>query len=152
MDALRLNCTWEEAKVLQGKKAVGCKWVFTVKCKANGMVEKFEARLVAKGFSQIYGTDYIKTFVPVAKLNIVRILISLAANLDWPLYQLDMKNAFLNGDLKEVYMKLPLGFPTTRNLVCKLKKFLYGLKQLPRAWLERFTQVLTREGFCPRLK
>ena len=113
-------------------------------------MERFKARLVAKGFTQAYGINYQETFAPVAKLNTVRVLLSLASNLDWPLYQLDVKNAFLNGDLEEeVYMDIPPGIesPATANRVCKLKKSLYGLKQSPRAWFDRFSKVLKRYGY-----
>jgi hypothetical protein len=74
-----------------GKVPVGCRWVFTIKHKANGTIERFKARLVAKGYTQTYGIDYMETFAPVAKINTVCILLSLAVNLDWPLYQLDIK-------------------------------------------------------------
>ncbi|RVW43051.1 Retrovirus-related Pol polyprotein from transposon RE1 [Vitis vinifera] len=107
-------------------------------------------QLVAKGFTQSYGIDYQETFAPVAKLNTVRVLLSLAANLDWSLHQLDVKNAFLNGDLEEeVYMDIPAGLETTSNFnkVCRLRKSLYGLKQSPRAWFERFTKVVKGYGF-----
>nr|CAN70115.1 hypothetical protein VITISV_020105 [Vitis vinifera] len=121
-----------------------------VKYKADGNVDRYKARLVAKGFTQSYGIDYQETFAPVAKLNTVRVLLSLAANLDWSLHQLDVKNAFLNGDLEEeVYMDIPAGLETTSNFnkVCRLRKSLYGLKQSPRAWFERFTKVVKRYGF-----
>ncbi|RVX23033.1 Retrovirus-related Pol polyprotein from transposon TNT 1-94 [Vitis vinifera] len=117
---------------------------------ADGNVDRYKARLVAKGFTQSYGIDYQETFAPVAKLNTVRVLLSLAANLDWSLHQLDVKNAFLNGDLEEeVYMDIPAGLETTSNFnkVCKLRKSLYGLKQSPRAWFERFTKVVKGYGF-----
>jgi len=100
------------------------------------IVERYKVRLVAKGFTQTYGIDYQETFSPVAKLNTIRVLISLAANMDWLLYQFDVKNAFLHGDLEEeVYMDIPPGFvpSTQRSVVCNLKKALYGLKQSPRA-------------------
>jgi len=133
-----------------GKRPVGCKWIFTIKHNADGSVNRFEARLVAKGFTQSYGIDYQETFAPVAKLNTIRVLLSLASNLDWPLYQLDVKNAFLNGDLEEeVYMEIPPGFdtPATTNKVCKLKKSLYGLKQSPRAWFDKFTKAVKKFGY-----
>ena len=97
--------------------------------------------MVAKRFTQTYDIDYPKTFTPVAKLNTVRVLLSLAANLDWPLQQLDVKNVFLNGDLEEeVYMDAPPSFDGRFGWkVCKLKKSLYRLKQSPRAWFEKFT-------------
>jgi len=94
--------------------------------------------------------DYLDTFAPVAKLNTVRVLLSLAANLGWSLHQFDVKNVFLHGDLeKEVYMDLPSGYsPNTQgNMVCKLNKALYGLKQSPRAWFGRFTQVMLNLGY-----
>ncbi|RVW56491.1 Retrovirus-related Pol polyprotein from transposon TNT 1-94 [Vitis vinifera] len=143
--ALEKNGTWEITDLPRGKKPVGCKWIFTVKYKADGNVDRYKARLVAKGFTQSYGIDYQETFAPVAKLNTVRVLLSLAANLDWSLHQLDVKNAFLNGDLEEeVYMDIPAGLETTSNFnkVCRLRKSLYGLKQSPRAWFERFTKVV----------
>ncbi|KAL6316992.1 hypothetical protein AAG906_026686 [Vitis piasezkii] len=132
--ALEKNGTWEITDLPRGKKPVGCKWIFTVKYKADGNVDRYKARLVAKGFTQSYGIDYQETFAPVAKLNTVRVLLSLAANLDWSLHQLDVKNAFLNGDLEEeVYMDIPAGLETTSNFnkVCRLRKSLYGLKQSP---------------------
>ena len=92
----------------RGKKPVGCKWVFIVKYKVDGTVERYKARLVVKGFTQTYDIDYTETFAPVAKLNTIRVLLSLVANLDWPLHQFDIKNAFLNGELEEeVFMMLP---------------------------------------------
>ncbi|RVW18267.1 Retrovirus-related Pol polyprotein from transposon RE1 [Vitis vinifera] len=148
--ALEKNGTWEITDLPRGKKPVGCKWIFTVKYKADGNVDRYKARLVAKGFTQSYGIDYQETFAPIAKLNTVRVLLSLAANLDWSLHQLDVKNAFLNGDLEEeVYMDIHAGLETTSNFnkVCRLRKSLYGLKQSPRAWFERFTKVVKGYGF-----
>lgn len=105
---------------------------------------------MAKGFTQTYGVDYWETFSPVAKLNTVRVLLSLAANLDWPLHQLDMKNAFLHGDLdEEVYMDIPLGYTgsSETKVVCKLEHALYGLKQSPRAWFGRFSSAMRKYGY-----
>lgn len=108
------------------------------------------ARLVAKGFTQTYGVDYESTFAPVAKMKSVRLLLSIAANKGWPLYQLDVKKAFLNGDLQEsVYMTPPPGFTCKgeEGKVCKLRKAIYGLKQSPRAWFERFSGAMVEIGF-----
>ena len=149
MGALEKNGTWDIVEKPRGKKLVSCKWVFTPKYMADGTLDKLKARLVARGFTQTYGLDYQETFAPVAKLNTIRVLLSVAANLEWPLHQLDIKNAFLNGELKEeVYMTLPPGFEKGRvDQVCKLKKSLYGLKQSPRAWFDRFSKVLKSEGY-----
>jgi hypothetical protein len=84
------------------KKVVGCKWVFTIKHKADDYVDRYKTRLVTKGFTQTYEIDNEETFAPVAKMNSIGVLLSIAANLDWPLHQFDVKNAFLHGNLKEV--------------------------------------------------
>ena len=129
----------------KGKKPVGCQWVYTLKYKLDGSLDRYKAHLVARGYTQTYGIDYQETFAPVAKLNTIRILISLAVNLDWPLNQYDIKNAFLHGNLKEeIYMDCPPGYEGMSNSrkVCKLQKALYGLKQSPRAWLEGFLKLL----------
>ena len=95
----------------QGKKVVGCKWVFAIKVNPDGSVVRLKARLIARGYAQTYGVDYSNTFSPIAKLNSVRLFISIAASQQWMIHQLDIKNAFLHGDLeKEVYMEQPPGF------------------------------------------
>ncbi|RVW72252.1 Retrovirus-related Pol polyprotein from transposon RE1 [Vitis vinifera] len=150
IDALEKNGTWTIIDLPVGKRPVGCKWIFTIKYKADGSVERFKARLVARGFTQSYGIDYQETFAPVAKLNTIRILLSLAVNQDWCLQHLDIKNAFLNGDLEEeVYMEIPPGFEESmaKNQVCKLQKSFYGLKQYPRAWFDRFTKAVLKLGY-----
>ena len=148
--ALKKNGTWEVITLPRGKKPMSCKWVFTVKSKTDGTIERYKACLVAKEFTQAYGIDYTETFAPITKLNTIRLLLSLATNLDWPLHQFDIKNAFLNGELKEeVFMTLPPGFCKEKEetRVCKLKKSLYGLKQSPRAWFDRFARVIKNQGY-----
>lgn len=150
LSALHKNETWTLVKLPEGKRPVGCKWVFTIKFNVQGNVERYKARLVAKGFTQTYGIDFQETFSPVAKLTTIRVLLSLAANLDWPLHQFDVKNAFLHGDLdEEIYMELPPGCnnSSSDDVVCKLKKALYGLKQSPRAWFGRFCLAMKSYGF-----
>ncbi|XP_074352301.1 uncharacterized protein LOC141691461 [Apium graveolens] len=148
--ALEANKTWSIVKQPMNKHAVGCKWVFTVKHKADGIIDRYKLRLVAKGFTQKYGVDYNETFAPIVKLNTVRVLLSIAANLDWPLQQLDVKNAFFNKYLEEeIFMKIPPGFEKrygTGN-VCRLKKSIYGLKQSPLVWFKRFEQVMQRHKY-----
>jgi hypothetical protein len=150
MEALEKNRTWDLVPCLKGKKVVDYKWVYMVKQDANGQIKRYKARLVARGYSQMYVIDYDETFAPVAKMTTIRTLISCAANFDWPLYQLDVKNAFLHGDLQEeVYMEIPPSFETdqTSGKVLKLKKSLYGLKQSPRAWFDRFRRAMCNLGY-----
>src|SRR6266498_4672036 len=150
LTALEKHKTWNLVPSPLDKKVVGCKWVYTVKQNPDGKIERYKARLVAKGYSQTYGIDYDDTFTPMAKMSTVRTLISCATNYDWPLYQLDVKNAFLHGDLKEeVFMEVPPGFATaqTKGKVLRLKKSLYGLKQSPRAWFDRFRRVMCNMGY-----
>ena len=149
MSALEKNKTWEIVERPKGKNIVDCKWIFTLKYKTDGSLERHKARLVAKGYTQTYGVDYQETFAPVAKMNTVRILLSLVAHYNWQLLQYDVKNAFLHGDLdEEIYMNIPPGFEgNTSNKVCKMKKALYGLKQSPRAWFGRFAKVMKESGY-----
>ncbi|KAK3024979.1 hypothetical protein RJ639_042786 [Escallonia herrerae] len=151
MEALKKNSTWELVPLLEGKKIVGCKWMYTVKVKADGSIDRYKTRLVAKGYTQKYGDDYQETFTLVAKLNIIRILISVAMNRDWSLRQFDVKYAFLNGDLEEVvYMELPPDVEhgsTHKGNIRKLKRLLYGLKQPPRVWFGRFTSIMKSVGY-----
>uniref|UniRef100_A0A2N9IFB3 AP2/ERF domain-containing protein n=1 Tax=Fagus sylvatica TaxID=28930 RepID=A0A2N9IFB3_FAGSY len=148
--ALHRQQTWTLVPPHPSQNVVGCKWVYKIKRNSDGTVSRYKARLVAKGFHQQAGIDYDETFSPVVKPTTVRIILTLAAQFQWPLRQLDISNAFLHGFLKEdVHMTQPQGFldPTKPGYVCKLHKSLYGLKQAPRAWFDRFTTHLLSLGF-----
>ncbi|KAL5769820.1 hypothetical protein ACOSP7_013974 [Xanthoceras sorbifolium] len=148
--ALEQNQTWELVPKPRDVKPISCKWVYKIKCRPDGSIERYKARLVARGFSQQYGLDYDETFSPVAKLTTVRVLLALAANKNWNLWQMDVKNAFLHGELdREIYMIQPMGFQNEGHpeYVCKLRKALYGLKQAPRAWYGKIAEFLTRSGY-----
>jgi hypothetical protein len=137
-----------------GAKTIGLKWIFKTKLNENGEVEKYKARLVAKGYSQQYGVDYTEVFAPVARWDTIRMVISLAAQKGWNVYQLDVKSAFLHGELNEqVFVDQPQGYVKKGDelKVYKLKRALYGLKQAPRAWYSRIEAYFTKEGFekCP---
>ncbi|GKD24564.1 ribonuclease H-like domain-containing protein [Tanacetum coccineum] len=143
-NALIKNDTWVSANIVR------CLWLFRHKFHADGSLSQYKARLVANGSSQQLGIDCDETFSPVVKPATIRTVLSLALTRHWPVYQLDVKNAFLNGNLLEtVYMHQPLGFVDSRypNYVCRLQRSLYGLKQAPRAWFHRFAAYATRVGF-----
>ncbi|GKB42908.1 putative RNA-directed DNA polymerase [Tanacetum coccineum] len=134
IEALNRNNTWTVCDLPVGRKPIGSKWIWKIKYKASGDIERYKARLVAKGFSQKEGFDYDETFSPVVKMVTVRCLISIVVVNKWPLYQLDVNNAFLFGDrVEDVYMTLLDGYNSVdKSKVCKLNKSLYGLKQAPR--------------------
>ena len=139
------NDTWELTTLPRGHKAIGVRWVYKAKKNAKGDVERYKARLVAKGYSQRQGIDYDEVFAHVARLETIRLIISLAAQNKWKIYQMDVKSAFLNGFLEEeVYIEQPLGYEVKgqEEKVLKLKKALYGLKQALRAWNVRIDKYL----------
>jgi hypothetical protein len=144
------NDVWDLVEIPDGAKTVGCKWVYKTKHDSNGNIERFKARLVAKGFSQREGIDYNETFSPVSSKDSFRIIMALTAHYDLELHQMDVKTAFLNGDLEEnVYMAQPEGFVMKDNehLGCRLKKSIYGLKQASRQWYLKFDKVIRNFGF-----
>ena len=121
IQALEQTHTWVLTPLPPGKRPIGCKWVYRVKLNPDGTIERYKARLVAKGYTQRERLDFSETFSPVAKTVSVRVLIALASTKGWPLYQLDINNAFLHGDLdEEVYMDLPLVFTTWGSLLTLL--------------------------------
>ena len=148
--ALERTGTWDLVPLPPRSVPITCKWVYKVKTKSNGSVERYKARLVARGFQQSHGKDYDETFAPVAHMTSVRTLIAVAATRSWKIYHMDVKNAFLHGDLhEEVYMQPPLGIKVPLGHVCRLRKALYGHKQAPRAWFERYSSVIQAAGFSP---
>ncbi|GKV14657.1 hypothetical protein SLEP1_g25497 [Rubroshorea leprosula] len=148
LQALEKTGTWDLVDLPLDKTLVGCKWVYKIKTHSDGSVECYKARLVAKGFTQEYGIDYKETFALVARLTTVRSLLAIAAVRKWKLFEMDVKNAFINGDLEdEVYMKPPLGLTPPLNKVCRLRRALYGLKQSPRAWFAKFNSTVSEFGF-----
>ncbi|XP_076925214.1 uncharacterized protein LOC143587953 [Bidens hawaiensis] len=149
MEALHRNNTWDLVDLPSGRKPIGCKWVYKIKYRATGEIDRYKARLVAKGFNQKKGIDFDETFSHVVKMVTVRCVLNLAVNNSWPIFQLDINNAFLYGDLnEEVYMALPEGyFSKDETRMCKLNKSLYGLKQAPRMWNKKLVSVLLDIGF-----
>ncbi|CAN0876377.1 Retrovirus-related Pol polyprotein from transposon TNT 1-94 [Linum grandiflorum] len=148
--ALEENHTWDVVLRPAHTPIIGCRWIFTIKRHSDGSIDRYKARLVAQGFRQEYGIDYDETFAPVAKMQTVRTLLAVAARQNWELNQLDIKNAFLHGDLKEVvYLACPPSYISSDSskVACLLRRSLYGLKQAPRAWFEKFQTTILSHGF-----
>jgi hypothetical protein len=143
------NDVWILEPPPKSKNIIGTKWVFRNKEDEHGVVRN-KARLVAKGYSQVEGLDFGETFAPIVRLEAIRLLLAYSSLNDIKLYQMDVKSAFLNGEINElVYIEQPPGFedPRNPNHVYRLKKALYGLNQAPRAWSERLSGFLIKQGF-----
>ena len=148
VDALNKNETWTLVdSVPRGRKTVKSRWVFKIKTKPDGSLDRYKARLVAKGFTQREGIDYTETFAPVVRYESVRTVIAISALEDLEMCQFDIKTAFLYGHLKEdIFMDQPEGYEDGSGRVCKLQKGLYGLKQSPRCWNDKFHSFLSSYG------
>jgi hypothetical protein len=148
--AIKENRTWELVELPARHRAIGLKWVYKIKHNKNGNVVQHKARLVAKGYVQQAGVDFDEVFAPVARLESVRTMLALAVHQRWEVHHMDVKSAFLNGDLKEeVYVAQPPGFVISgsENKVLRLRKALYGLRQAPRAWNAKLDDTLVTLGF-----
>lgn len=144
------NECWDIVDLPQGRTPVGSRWVYAIKRNETGAIVKYKARLVAQGFTQKEGIDYIETFSPTVKFSSIRGLIALATHGDFEIHQMDVSTAYLNGPLTEdIYMKQPEGFivPGSEDKVCKLKKGIYGLKQSGRLWYQKIDNTLQGLGF-----
>ena len=144
-DSIMQNYTYYITDLPPGCKALGNKWIMTRK--PGG---KYKSRLVVQGFRQKEGLDYFDTYSPVTRITSIRLMIAIAALRDLEIHQMDVKTAFLNGDLEEeIYMKQPEGFviPGQEDKVCRLVKSLYGLKQAPKQWHEKFDNTMMSNGF-----
>jgi hypothetical protein len=141
--------TWNLTELPKGHNLIDVRWLYKIKQNPDGTIERFKARLVAKGYSQHYGIDYDETYSPVYKLASLRTILSIGATLDLEIHQMDVKTAFLNGEIDtEIYIRQPPGFEKRGNLVCRLNKGIYGLKQSPRLWNKKIDDFLTIEqGF-----
>jgi hypothetical protein len=135
MESIKKNYTKDLVDLPKEKECIGVKWVYKTKYKENGKVDKYKVRLVAKGFAQEYGVDYNETFAPVARLDTIRMVLAIATQHNWKVFQMDVKSAFLNEYLEEVYVQQPPGYElkVQEDKVYGLNKALYGLKQAPRA-------------------
>lgn len=150
MKSLHDNHTFDLVKLPKGKKALENRWIFRVKQESNSTSPRYKARLVVRGFRQRKGVDFNEIFSPVVKMSSIRTVLSLAATLDLEVEQMDVKTAFLHGDLEEeIYMKQPDGFLVKgkEDYVCRLRKSLYGLKQAPRQWYKKFESVMCEQGY-----
>ena len=149
MDSLLDNQTWELIELTVGKKVLHNKWVYRIKNEHDGS-KRYKAKLVVKRFQQKKGIDYSEIFSPVVKMSTIRLVLGMVAAENLHLEQLDVKIAFLHGDLEEDLYMIQLEWFIVQgqeNLVCKLRKSLYGLKQAPRQWYKKFDSFMYRIGF-----
>jgi hypothetical protein len=129
-------------------RLIACKWILKVKTCSDGSHERYKARLVARDFQQEQGRDYDETFAPVAHMTTIRTLLDVASFREWSIFQLDVKNVFVNVELHEdIYMRPPPGCSILDGMVCYLRHSIYGLKQASQAWFQRFASVATTTGF-----
>ena len=150
IQSIQKNETWRLTELPAGTKKIGVQWIYKTKLNEAGKVDKFKARLVAKGYIQQHGVDYTEVFASVARMNTIWMIIALTAKKGWPIYQLDVKSAFLHGELsEELFVEQPKGYEQKGNehKVYKLDKALYGLKQAPRVWFSHIEAYFTHEGF-----
>jgi hypothetical protein len=153
MAALDKNESWDLVEFPTGRNPIGRKWEFKKKLNAEGKVEKYKARLLAKGYSQVEGIDFGDIFSLVVKLTSIIFMLSIVISFDFEVEYMDVKIAFLHGDLEEeIYMKKPEGFVVEgkKELVYKLKRCMYGLKQSPWMWYEKFDTYMLGLGFTRR--
>ena len=150
MNSLKENDVWDLVKLPKGRKVIGCKWIFKTKVDGDGRIERYKARLVAQGYTQKFGIDYDQTFSPVVSFESIRSIIAIAAKNGLKLHQMDIKTAFLNGELnEEIFISQPEGFVAKgfEDYVCKLKRSIYGLKQSARCWNAELDKKLKNMGF-----
>ena len=148
--ALERTGTWDLVSLPPGVHPITCKWVYKVKTRSDGSLERYKARLVAHGFQQEHGRDYAETFAPMAHMTTIRTLLVVASAPHWFVSQLDVKNAFLNGELREeVYMQPPPGYSVPDGMVCRLHRSLYGLKQAPTPGLSILPRLSRQLVFHP---
>ena len=148
LDALTKNHTWDLVTLPPKQSVVGCKWIYKIKTHSDGSIERYNTCLVVKGFTQEYEIDYEETFALVTRISSVRAFLAVTAASKWDLFQMDVKNAFLNGDLREeVYMQPPPGLFVESNKIYRLRHALYGLKQAPQAWFVKFNSTIFRLGY-----
>ncbi|GJS54092.1 putative ribonuclease H-like domain-containing protein [Tanacetum coccineum] len=146
----KLQEVWVLCDLPDGKRVIGTKWVFRNKRDERGTIIKNKARLVAQGYRQEEGVDYDEVFAPVARIEAIRLFLAFASFMGFTVYQMDVKSAFLYGNItEEVYVKQPPGFedPSHPNKVYRVVKALYGLHQAPRAWYERLSTFLLKHGY-----